>query len=70
MIKLCHKCKDCHSDMTIEKALGTLHTDIVYKMDHFDSNDDGEICMMYRQAAAYQFIVDTLKEHGLIDKNH
>lgn len=70
MIKPCHRCKDCHSDMTIEKALGTLQMDIVYKMNQCNNNDEGEICMIYRQAKAYKFIVDTLKEHGIISENH
>jgi hypothetical protein len=66
MIKPCHRCKECHNDLTIEKSLGMLQMSIMYEMNHFDNEDQGEICLMYRKAAAYQLIEDTLKQYGII----
>ena len=66
MIKPCKKCKDCHNDLTIKKALGMLRMSIMYEMNYFNSEDQGEICLMHRKAAAYQLIEDTLKQYGII----
>lgn len=65
MIQPCRRCKDCHNDLTIKSALGMLQMSIMGKMNRFNSDDQGEICFMYREAAAFQFIVDTLKQHGI-----
>lgn len=65
MIQPCRRCKDCHNDLTISKALGTLQMALMSEMDKFDSKDQAEICWLYRKAAAFQFIVDTLKQHGI-----
>ncbi len=68
MLPSCKKCKDCHGDLTIRKALGTLQMSITSQIERFDSEDQAEICWMHRKAAAYQFIVDTLKQYGIIDE--
>ena len=68
MLPSCRKCKDCHNDLTIRKALGTLQMSLMSQIERFDSEDQAEICWMHRQAAAYQFIVDTLKQYGIIDE--
>lgn len=65
MLPTCKKCKDCHNDLTISKALGTLQMALVSEMDRFDSEDQAEICWLHRKAAAFQFIVDTLGQHGI-----
>lgn len=65
MIQPCRRCNDCHNDLTIEKALGTLQMALMSEMNRFDSEDQAEICWLYRKAAAFQFIVDTLKQHGI-----
>jgi hypothetical protein len=65
MLPSCRKCKDCHNDLTISKALGTLQMSIMGQIDRFDSENQAEICWMHREAAAFQFIVDTLKQHGI-----
>lgn len=65
MIQPCKKCKECHNDLTISKALGTLQMALMSEMNRFDSEDQGEICWLYRKAAAFDFIVDTLKQHGI-----
>ena len=66
MIKPCKRCKDCHNDLTIEKALGTIQMSIMYEMNHFDKEEQGEICFMHRKAAAYDLIEETLKKYGII----
>ena len=65
MIQPCRRCKDCHNDLTIEKALGTLQMALMSEMNRFDSKDQAEICWLHRKAAAFQFIVDTLKQYGI-----
>ena len=65
MIQPCRRCKDCHNDLTIEKALGTLQMALMSEMNRFDSEDQAEICWLHRKAAAFQFIVDALKQHGI-----
>lgn len=67
MLPSCRKCKDCHNDLTISKALGTLQMSIMGQIDHFDSEDQAELCWLHRKAAAFQFIVDTLEQYGIID---
>ncbi|MBO5969895.1 MAG: hypothetical protein J6S14_15515 [Clostridia bacterium] len=68
MLKHCKKCKDCHGDLTISKALGVFQMVLVSEVDRFDSEDQGEICWMHRKLAAFQFIVDTLKGHGIYEE--
>ena len=70
MLPSCKKCKDCHSDLTISKALGTLQMSITGQIERFDSEDQAEICWMHRKAMAYQFIVDTLKQYGIIEEEN
>ena len=67
MLKPCKQCKDCHNDLTIEKALGTIQMSIMYEINHFNSEDKGEICFMHRKMQAYQFIEDVLKEYRIIN---
>jgi hypothetical protein len=40
---------------------------IMGEIDNFNSEDQAEICWLHRKAAAYQFIVDTLEQYGIID---
>lgn len=65
MLQSCKKCKECHNDLTINKALGTLDMALMSEINRFDSEDQGAICWLHRKAAAFQFIVDTLKQHGI-----
>lgn len=65
MLERCRKCKNCHEDLDIEKALGILQMSLMHEIENFDSKDQGEICMMHRKAAAYDIIVETLNKHGL-----
>lgn len=65
MLPTCKKCKDCHNDLTISKALGTLEMTLMSETNRFDSEDQAEICWLHRKNAAFQFIVDTLKQHGI-----
>ena len=66
MLKSCKQCKNCHSDLDIEKALGIIQMSIMYEINHFNSEDKGEICFMHRKINAYQLIEDTLKKCGII----
>ena len=65
MIKQCHKCKTCHKDLDIEKALGIFQMWLMSEMDKCNNEDAGEICMLYRKAMSFDLIVKTLKENGL-----
>lgn len=70
MLPVCKKCKDCHNDLTIGKALGTLEIALMSEISRFDSEDQGAICWLHRKAAAFQFIVDTLKQHGIYEEKY
>ena len=50
MIPTCKKCKECHNDLTISKALGTLQMSLMSEIDRFDSEDQAEICWLHRKA--------------------
>lgn len=70
MIKSCKKHRPCqHTSMDIEHALGTFQTWLMYELSKYDDEDDqvrqSEICMWHQRMAAYDIIVDTLRENGL-----
>ena len=70
MLSSCKKCKECHNDLTISKALGVLQMALMSEFDRFDSEDQAEICWLHRKAAAFQFVVDTLEQHGIYEAKY
>ena len=65
MLEKCRKCKNCHEDLDIEKALGTFQMCLMHEVDKCNNEDQAEICMLHRKAKAFELIVTTLRENGL-----
>ena len=68
MLKSCRKCKDCHNDLTIKRALVVLEMSLAHQIENCNNEDQAEICMLHRKLRAYKLIVDTLKKHGIIEE--
>ena len=67
MLRSCRKHKDCHNDLTVEKAMGCLQAYLMSEINKFhDDAPDGEVCFMKRLAKSYDLIEQTLKENGLL----
>ena len=57
MLPVCKKCKDCHSDLTISKALGTLEMTLMSETNRFDSEDQVEICWLHRKMQHFSLLL-------------
>ena len=57
MLRSCRKHKDCHNDLTVEKAMGCLQAYLMSEINKFpDDAPDGEVCFMKRLAKSYDLI--------------
>ena len=65
MLQMCKKCKGCHEDLDIEKALGTFQMCLMHEINECNNEDQAKVCILHRKTKAYEIIVSTLKEHGL-----
>ena len=65
MLEKCRKCKDCHEDLDIEKALGVFQMCLMYEIDQCNNENQADVCMLHRKAKAFDIIVETLRENGL-----
>ena len=65
MLQKCRKCKNCHEDLNIEKALGTFQMCLMHEISECNNESQSEICMLHRKAKAFDLIVKTLREYGL-----
>lgn len=60
------KFRNCpHGNMSVEQALGVLRAKFMFELNNFDddSENNAEICSMWRKVNAFAIIENALKDH-------